>query len=87
MDELLKRQKEAKQKEYEASVLRAQKALEAKWEQQKQEAHEVYSLDIPQQSVRIQNGEKARHAIQLLKSFGIRGTYRISLEGGGQCKK
>lgn len=82
MEELLRRQQEAKNQELQESIRRAQEALQNKWETEGQEARETYCLDLPKQSVKIANKEKAKQAILTLKSFGIRGTYRVSLEGG-----
>lgn len=81
MEEMERRQKEAKNQALQESIRRAQEALQSKWEIEGIEEHKVFVVDIPKQTVVIGSREKAEYSIRTLKSIGVRGTYRITTRG------
>lgn len=61
-----------------ASIDRASSALERRWAKEKEEVGNLYLIDIPAQSIKVQGDMEAKSILSLLKSIHIHGTYRIT---------
>lgn len=64
-----------------ASMMRTFDALQDRWEKDRDSAATAYQIDIPAQSIRICGELQARHALDMLKSLKLTGTYRV-MKGG-----
>ncbi len=63
-----------------ASMMRTYDALQDRWEKDRDAASTAYQIDIPAQSIRICGEFQARHALDMLKSLKLTGTYRVMKE-------
>ena len=64
-----------------AAMMRTYDALQDRWEKDEIASSTYYQIDIPAQSMRICGEVQARHALNVLKSLKLSGTYRV-LKGG-----
>lgn len=86
IEEMLRRQKEAKQKELEESIERAWTACKEKQEREGLNPGEVFAIDLPEQSLKSGSKDNAEYVIRTLRSLGVRGTYRVILDNGQPTK-
>ena len=62
------------------SMDRAREATTRKYERERDAAGKSFTISIPEQKVHIVSEQLARHSLALLRSIGVRGTYRVNAE-------
>ena len=67
-----------------ASMMRTFDALQDRWDKDRDAVAAAYQIDIPAQSLRICRELQARHALDMLKSLKLTGTYRVMKGGVGE---
>ena len=63
------------------TLMRTHKALQKRWEMEKQDAETVYTIDIPAQTLTISGETRAQNVLLTLKSLKVSGTYRVKKGG------